>query len=307
MLQRNNIVNYPIDLMYNDLQDETHLSFGPDMLTKQSLKLIKRVNKNIKRKNIKPLIRHVFNEAFDIIHPYHNINHLYEVLQITTMLIELMPESRFTPSEKTLIQITALFHDYKHFGKLNKNWDDIDKLSYISGESDSSTLSMVEKSLDSHTGIQCTSSYNEYMHFSKAISVILQYKKHMFNDLSQVYIKELIKTLILSTNLEAHDSYVEEIKTNHTKINDMILVIKLADISHPLRSFHVHLYWVYKVTVETNNSQVPTLNYVANDTLYFINTFVKPLVDLITNRYKKSSFIKQHLERTINIWKQMLT
>lgn len=297
MLQK---INMPLS---SCLEEETHLSFSPEILTQKSLELLKRLNKNIKRKNIKKLINHVYYEAFDVMNPYHNIHHLYEVLQVTTLLIELMPKSRFTPSEKTLIQIATLFHDYKHFGKSNNDWDEYDKL-----DRKNSCESILDKSIDSFTGIQCTSSFNEHMHFSRAISVILKYKD-LFSDLSKVYICELIRTLILSTNMATHDSYLEEIKDIPTKINDMILIIKLADISHPLRTFHVHLYWVYKISVEIDyhQDQVPTMNYIAQDTLFFINNFVKPLVVLFTHRYKKSHFLGQLLEKNINVWKQMLT
>ena len=292
------------------LNKETHLSYSPEVLTKKSLELLKRLNKNVKPKNIKKLINHVYYEAFDVMNPYHNIHHLYEVLQVTTLLIELMPKSRFASSEKTLIQIAALFHDYKHFGKSNNDWNDYDK---SSREGSYHSTLIEDSSMDSFTGIQCTGSFNEYMHFSRAISVILQYKEDLFPDLSQVYICELIRTLILSTNMAKYDSYFKEIKDEPTKINDMILIIKLADISHPLRIFHVHLYWVYKISAEIDtillqhdNSQVPTIDYLAQDTLFFINTFVKPLVDLFTYRYKKSNFIKKCLETNINLWKQML-
>lgn len=292
------------------LNKETHLSYSPEVLTKKSLELLKRLNKNVKRKNIKKLINHVYYEAFDVMNPYHNIHHVYEVLQVTTLLIELMPKSRLTPSEKTLIQIAALFHDYKHFGKSNNDWNDYDK------SSREGSYHSIEDSMDSFTGIQCTNSFNEYMHFSRAIYVILQYKEDLFPDLSQVYICELIRTLILSTNMEKNDSYFKEIKDKPTKINDMILIIKLADISHPLRIFHVHLYWVYKISSEKidiillqqddHGNQVLTIDYLAKDTLFFINNFVKPLVDLFTHRYRKSNFLKQCLETNINLWKQML-
>ena len=293
------------------LKEETHLSFSPKVLTKKSLDLLKRLNKNVKRKNIKNLINHVYYEAFDVMNPYHNIHHVYEVIQVTTLLIESMPKSRLTPSEKTLIQIAALFHDYKHFGKSNNDWNEYDKSYREKGLSSHyfSTIVWIH-SLEFNVRAPSTNICT----FSRAISVILQYKEKLFPDLSKVYICELIRTLILSTNMAKHDSYIEEIKDRPTKINDMILIMKLADISHPLRTFHVHLYWVYKISVEIDimvsyqdsHDQVPTTDYIAKDTLFFIHNFVKPLVEIFTYRYKKSNYLKKCLETNINLWKQML-
>lgn len=286
---------------FDELTNDAHLLFDPGKLTKKSLDLIKKLNPYIQRRKLKTLIEHVYVESFDILNPYHNVHHLYEVLHFITMMMELMPMQRFGPSEKTLIQIAALFHDYKHFGKSNKDWNNDDK----SNES-------VEYSVDSFTGILTNDAFNEHMHYSRAIAIILEYKTSLFPELSDIYVCEVVRTLILSTNMANHDLYMNQIAANSNKINDMILLIKLADVSHPLRAFHVHLYWVYKNYNECADALLkienikPSITYIANDTLYFINTFLKPLVDIFTTRYKRSEVIKNRLQTNINKWNQIL-
>lgn len=285
------------------LLDEKHLMYTPKELTNDSLKLFRKLNPKINSKKLRPLISHVFTEAFDVMNPYHNIHHLYEVLQVSTMLISLMPKTRFSTDEKTLIQIAALFHDYKHFGKANKDWDEED---FSNRKSPKDRFD----SIDSLTSIVCEDAFNEIMHFKCAISLIHEYKKYLFLNLSNTYIHETIKTMIYSTNMNKHNQYYDEISKQASKINDMILIIKLADISHPLRAFHVHVYWVYRITYEMSCGKNATDRYskcvIASDTLAFIKVFVEPLLDIFIERYHNGTYFKQNLQNTKDKWNQML-
>jgi hypothetical protein len=63
--------------------------------------------------------------------------------------------------------------------------------------------------------------------------------------------------LCTSTDLKYHAHYLNIIRSN-TKIGNMIRVIKIADLSHPLRPFHVHVQDSRRTT--PNSSHVASRN-----------------------------------------------
>jgi len=88
----------------------------------------------------------------------------------------------------------------------------------------------------------------------------------------------------------------------------MILILKLADISHGLRPFHVHLYWVYKIQKECNRLQeTPTIEYLANDTIFFIENFMVSLVTMFIKRCPKAKNLLNNLNDNLRIWNSYIS
>lgn len=110
-----------------------------------------------------------------------------------------------------------------------------------------------------HTIVDFSRSYNEMMHDSLQL-ILIQLFKNI----------QTIITLILSTDIGLHDQYMKYIQNMNSNLGMMILVLKLADVSHPLRSFHVHLYWVFNHQLE-NRTNLTDVKDIAKDTLNLLN------------------------------------
>ena len=94
-----------------------------------------------------------------------------------------------------------------------------------------------------------------------------------------------IITLILSTDITLHDNYMDKyIQEGKSKIGVMMLILKLADVSHPLRPFHVHLYWVFNHHRE-NHTGLTSVQDIAKDTLWFYKRFVEPMLFIFNKHF----------------------
>jgi hypothetical protein len=195
-----------------------------------------------------------------------------------------------------MLQVSALCHDYGHDGITNNEWDDdsihLQKLRLNSVES----IDIQE--LEEYN----YESYNELMHIEMTIEHVLKCRKKLFGSYSERTIRSIISKLILSTDLRVHDRYFKEYITNGSKIGTMILILKLADISHILRPFRVHLYWVYRIKGETSATELDTA-FIAKDTLWFADTFVRPLLDVFTKQYPMAKCLNDQIESNLETWK----
>ena len=134
----------------------------------------------------------------------------------------------------------------------------------------------------------------------------MKYNKVFFPRESAFYVKSTITALILATDLTEHQNYMNMFKTEYDTMSDMILILKLADISHSVRPFKVHLYWVYKLRAESNNTETPSVEHMSNDTIRFIRTFVQPLIHCFVERNPKASSLQKQIETNKQIWKTYL-
>lgn len=89
--------------------------------------------------------------------------------------------------------------------------------------------------------------------------------------------------LILSTDLSKHHEYMSSYITDDSNLSIMMLIIKLADLAHVLRPFHVHLYWVYKLQSELHSKM--TVSEIAIDTIRFATRFVAPMLSTFHTKY----------------------
>lgn len=257
----------------------SHLTYDIDTMTRFCLKEMLRLNRKVKKKKLKHFLRDILEHLNSNNNEYHNVVHTFEVFQMITLFIQ-QTGKHFTRREKTVLQISALCHDFGHLGISNEEWTMETVFQNISQRSMNSLYSDEQIS------------YNEVMHVDKA-SMVLDKHRILKNDEMNT-----LNRLIISTDLKKNDHFFANMDT-------MILLIKLADLSHTLRPFHVHLYWVFKNQSErSQRGTPPDIKWLASDTLAFINMFVQPLVNEFERRFGKIP--NNHLESNIATWKKYI-
>ena len=285
-----------------DINSEQHLHCSVDKLVKESVKCFQFFNRRLNTSTLINFVNKIMYSKYfsNNENAYHNLQHTFEVFQMTTQLMKFYPKGFFSPEECTILQVAALCHDYGHTGIPNSQWNSKDIHKQIkkvsSCESELSTVvervnasTLVEKSQESFTN-QEICSYNEIMHIDKTIDLILKYRLQLFPKFSSISTTSIVTILILATDLSQHNMCIDNILSNrrsaHCKrLQDMILIIKLADISHVLRPFPVHSYWVYKLQNENKKDALaPALDFIASDTLFFVRKFVVPLLDIFIEK-----------------------
>lgn len=255
-------------------------------------------------------IQDVFDNYENI--PFHNIVHAFEVFIMTNNLVNIVQSKQmiFKKYEVAILLITALCHDINHKGKTNtylkkcnshNNVFTIDEHETLNREE--LYLSISSYSYDSLNHIGSLDSLNENTHIQYTLNLLEKYEKQIFpKKCSWNEIQQLITSLILSTDLFLHDNYISEfnIRNKYSLAN---IIIKLADISHPMQSFGIHCYWTLKIKEEQNTfHNFDSLKEIAQDTLFFINKFLYPLIVLFDQYFDILQY-KNALEKNINIWK----
>ena len=87
----------------------------------------------------------------------------------------------------------------------------------------------------------------------------------------------------------------------------MIHILKIADLSHPLRPFNIHLHWVFNLINEEQNYLMHgNLNEIAKDTVNFIKMFLSPLILKFTLRYKNAFVLNKYLLNTLDNWEKYI-
>ena len=96
----------------------------------------------------------------------------------------------------------------------------------------------------------------------------------------------------------------------------MMIILKLADLSHILRPFPVHAHWVYNLIQESNNSshvnrsfenEVPSVSFMANDTINFARKFVGELLVVMKDIYPElPSVFHANYKTNMDIWESYL-
>lgn len=167
---------------------------------------------------------------------------------------------------------------------------------------------------DEMTSITSNQAFNEEYHLKMAIELIDQHKFSLFSKhvitTQWSYFKNIIRSTILATNLGAHPKYLKYVSENVntvSKLQRMILIIKLADLSHTwYRPFHIHLYWVLSLYREDEKA-FTSCKQVAQDTLNFTKCFVTPMLDIIKLQYPKLYYIIiQQYNINQSEWKKIL-
>lgn len=176
------------------------------------------------------------------------------------------------------------------------------------------------QSYDSNFEISNDDSYNEKVHIQQTTVLMSKYMKYFFdvNTLSNIeFVNTKINSMILSTDLKMHQIYMTIINSQHehNSLAQMILILKLADVSHPCRQFKVHCYWVFRLMEENERAFKETLSYLAKDSLLsylakdsltFMGLFVKELLMTFVDKYGMViglDLLCKIFNDTIRIWK----
>lgn len=245
--------------------------------------------------------------------PFHNIVHAFEVFLMTNELIKIVQSHKkyFTKYDITIILICALCHDILHEGKTNNMlklelWDSnickIYEEEILDVENIMTYSNLSNRSYDNLNDIEAHDAFNERIHIDSTIQLVQKYKKQLFGINADFYrVKDHITSLILCTDLTLHDYYLEKfnIRDKHSIAN---MIIKIADLSHPLQHFSFHSYWVLKIKEETNHfNTFSDLKGIADDTIFFIKTFLYPLLNKFNEHFKLKKYMKI-LDTNLQIW-----
>ena len=333
---------------------ECHIAFDTHQIIRKTTELFLQINPKLKKTHVDAFVKDVFySPQFECEwNEYHNIHHTFEVVEMVAFIVSNTTlKKELTSFERTILLVAALCHDFGHNGKTNNDWDDEaiqlqqDRISSICSNMSSESLSSYEKTksskgssnrkiengnadydddYDEHM-VTCltdcmthSKSYNEVMHLDLSVWVVFKHKKTMLKNQSNAKISKVLSALILATDLRRHNEYIRNCKDNPdvSSLDKMIIVLKLADLSHVLRSFQVHAYWVYNLIQETNKSthahrsvhDVPTIEYMANDTVCFAEKFVGELLEVITRMYPEFPIqLLTNYTTNLSIWKSYLS
>ena len=154
------------------MDESIHLTFS----RKQVIQKIHKLFNYKHKKFIHTVITHGYNKMNN----FHNILHVYEVVQITCMLIKHIGQE-LSKRDKFLLKVAALCHDIYHQGYNNIKLEDIissDEIydDEIVNDIRKITMSDSSGSFDDLTNISSNKSFNEEYHVNKALQIINKFK-----------------------------------------------------------------------------------------------------------------------------------
>ena len=235
----------------------------------------------------------LMNDIYELYHhhiPFHNHTHAYDVLQLGICLLMrcqvLLKKISF--EQKFTFCIALICHDIDHRGHTNSDLEKTGSLHEINAnELDANDDTESLNSFCSST------SHNEKHHLSTACKL---FKKHTI-----AYDMHLFATLVAHTDLLRHQQFVENIQNKNDGLtieDQLIILMKLADIGHILRPWKVHLHFVNAMNNERVNP-LPILE-LPQDTINFNRTFVYDLLEII-QRINVSVFAELYAKYEENI------
>lgn len=291
------------------ISTDRHLYCKKEDMIKYCVKCFKQIDEKLKSKYIENFINDIIINYFSS-NNFHNFTHAFEVFQMSFYLQKC--NTKLSQRDRKLLLVAALCHDINHIGLSNTSLKRTKKDSYVSVSVSVSSSKDIQEdvitsynevlnkagSYDSIYDIVNTDSYNEMIHIQQTTIIMSRHMQYIFNirNLSDIEsINQKISSLILSTDLKLNNKYIEIIDEKHDadSLTQMMLILKLADISHPCRLIQVHMYWVFKLIAENNNTFDESLSYLAKDTLFFMKTFVEPLLLRFIKLHDKNKYQKQ--------------
>lgn len=293
-----------------------HLSCDKDILIRRGIEIFKNIDKKLKSKDLRLFFDDIIKNYYDN-NNFHNFRHAFEVFEVTYYLLNCVTTVK--SFEKKILLISAICHDINHIGKTNKEY-----LNFLKENSGlRKSLEFYETILNNRTDsydllndIHTMESFNERIHIAQTISITTKHISTFFRVKSltlddTLYINHNIESLILSTDLNLHSKYSSTLENKDNVLTMMILILKIADLSHIMRCTKTHIYWVFNIQNETESTILNgSLKELAEDTIYFFSTFLKPLLDIFEIRCKnKTDVFKTMLDnysKNMKMWQNYL-
>lgn len=288
--------------MNDIIQSKKYISCNKQKIIECTVNLFKNIDHHLNKNKLRKFVEEVF-QNYNEYNRFHNFKHAFEVFLFCYKLI-LNVKTQFSLFDKKLLLICALCHDIKHRGVPNIEFP----------KTRSFELYFIDKlnSFDYNNGIDSPKSYNEKIHIQYTTFLTSKYKKTLFlkETFSESEIKTKIESLLFATDISLHKSYLNVINSLPTRLNILLLILKVADLSHILLSFDIHLYWVFNIKLENKIDLTNwSLSDIALDTVMFFNRFLKPMLDLLNAKFPNEEFIKDIQNRfkiNIEIWESYI-
>lgn len=275
--------------------ETNHLSCDKTILVKRGIKLFKSIDRKLKTKKLQLFFDDIILNYYDS-NNFHNFRHAFEVFEVTYQLLNCVRS--IGNDDKKILLISAICHDVNHLGQTNNDYPNFLK----SNSGIRKSLELYEdilrarvSSYDSQNEIESSESFNEKIHIAQTISLTSKHMNSFFStDLLSIadtrYINSTIESLILSTDLKLHSKYFSVIEKRDTSLSMMIMILKIADLSHIMRCAPTHIYWVFNIKNETHSQILNgTLKDIAEDTIFFFSTFLRPLLDMFEIKCDKKT------------------
>jgi GAF domain-containing protein len=194
--------------------------------------------------------------------PFHNLHHATYVTQFAYMLIHATNADKYlSPKQLFGVILSAVVHDVDHPGNTN--------MFEINSQSPLALLYNDQSVLENH-------------HCSTAFQLMRKPTSNIFAHLDKTVALELRKIIVscvMATDMSVHFELVEETKkivasgdSSFTDLQDQMFLCKLlvhsADLSNPVRPFHITQAWARRISAEFNlqiameqELDLPVLNF----------------------------------------------
>ena len=237
------------------------------------------------------MLRDAYN-LYDDTLSFHNHRHILEVFQLGICLLSKNRNvlRKVSSTDLRTFVLATILHDAGHIGLSN---DQItNALVSIVERNDNMVLSTVlqykkYEITDNDPGSSSasyTSSYNESMHADLGRTVL---EEHHIEHNSRLFAK-----LIYETDLSQNDRFIKnhisynpfygnQIPTEQAELSKRVLslLLKIADIGHIVRPLSAHMHYAMSIHVERYST--PDMFGIPSDTIYFNETYVRPLLELL--------------------------
>ena len=258
-------------------------------------------------------IRDIANKYHD--NPFHNLHHASCVTHFAYMLIRATEAERYlSPQQLFGVVISAVVHDVDHPG--NTNMFEINSQSYLA------LLYNDQSVLENH-------------HCSTAFQLMRGASTNILKGLSKTVATDLRKTIVscvMATDMSVHFQLVDETKKivqqgdySFTEAQDQMFLCRLlvhsADLSNPVRPFHITQSWARRISAEFNlqvameqELGMPVLNFMMtpddkslckNET-GFSSFVVAPMWRSLSVLFPSLAPLTQQLDCNLTSWKTML-
>lgn len=236
--------------------------------------------------------------------PYHNFDHAVDVIQVTYIIITLTHVNKeFEPVEIFAILMAALMHDVDH-----------------KGEGDG-VISQTRLPLDVLFKDQPPA---QTQNANQAIMLLTNKKVSIIDSLNSdekmKFWNYFIQLILSSGTYKQHD-FIQLWKSgDHSRLNQMRLILKLANMSNVARPYDIAMMHAKLRRTELEQIlQEEKMTYgqyadqyskeILNKTLEQSNlTFAlelyKPILDLAVSRWKKLDIFQKQLDENIRRWKE---